>query len=705
MDFNMKYYFPPQNQTFRYLQTNRSDRLGSIWSSFNLDFIKKLGTLKLAKKLVINTSTVDDANLGLPIAFEFFYNKWWAICGGRMYKQTSANGDLITKFSEDTSAFGVGDSTSRFDITNPAGTTFRYTYDGTGTNPNISATSFPIGGVAAVYNTNMAGGNEGTFAITGSGANYFEVTNAGGSVESDKTIGTGLIVVSGGTEGQDFSPNYSDLAIYNDCIWATGTNALYKKTKDIDLTDAGAWFRKDTLSTSIHKMLYFKKHDLLYYMSGSTMIRSVDVNDTINSSGNYTIDMGKSVGWNRTMVGTSQYIWIGTIRFNDATDSAYNNVSGAISQWDGFSTQVLNEFPLTTSGVLGMCVLDDIPYAIDTSGRILQYTGYSFKEISRLPLGDKMLLSVNDNNATYGYPVHYNGMIATDNNTIQILVNNKNGDSVGSINENLPSGIWELDLTTNSLTHKQAPTLKTKDEATVRDYGQNRVLAVGALKKNMYESASASGKSETIAGISYFTDATTSKSGIFIDSPVNATTDLEGQKRGYFVTTWYESTEIADIWERLWTTYKQFINATDKIVFKYRLLEEDPTYTNITWVNTNSFTTTTDVLAYVGYEVEILQGVGSGACPQIVSVTNNAGTYTVVIDHDILGVTVTTAKARFQKWMKLAEVSGTIMNYKEIPIMDKRSTQIQIKGVLEWTGDSEFNKMIINSKSYITTSQ
>ena len=137
------------------------------------------------------------------------------------------------------------------------------------------------------------------------------------------------------------------------------------------------------------------------------------------------------------------------------------------------------------------------------------------------------------------------------------------------------------------------------------------------------------------------------------------------------------------------------------MLFKYRILEEDPIYADITWVTTDSFTTTTDVTDYVGYEVEIIQGVGSGACPQVVSVTNNAGTYTVVIDHAVPGVTATTAKARFQKWMKLGEVSGTIMNYQEIPIIDKRSTQIQIKGVLEWTGDSEFNKMIINSTSYI----
>ena len=31
----------------------------------------------------------------------------------------------------------IGDSTSQYDVTNPVGTTFTYTWDGTGTNPKI----------------------------------------------------------------------------------------------------------------------------------------------------------------------------------------------------------------------------------------------------------------------------------------------------------------------------------------------------------------------------------------------------------------------------------------------------------------------------------------------------------------------------------------------------------------------------------------
>lgn len=92
-----------------------------------------------------------------------------------------------------TASTSIGGATTQFDITNPAGTTFRYTFDGTGTDPNITATSVPVGSTIYVQAQNFTAGNNGVFVVTGSGANYFEVTNASGVVESNKTIGTGFI--------------------------------------------------------------------------------------------------------------------------------------------------------------------------------------------------------------------------------------------------------------------------------------------------------------------------------------------------------------------------------------------------------------------------------------------------------------------------------------------------------------------------------
>jgi len=86
----------------------------------------------------------------------------------------------------------IGDGTTQFDITNPSGDTHRYTYDSTGTDPEI-VTNLDQDDYVYIQAQNFSAGNNGTFKITGVGANYFEVTNSSGVVETNKTIGTGSI--------------------------------------------------------------------------------------------------------------------------------------------------------------------------------------------------------------------------------------------------------------------------------------------------------------------------------------------------------------------------------------------------------------------------------------------------------------------------------------------------------------------------------
>lgn len=92
-----------------------------------------------------------------------------------------------------------GSSTSQFDITNPAGTTFRYTWDGNGTDPNITAARLPVGTRITIFSSNFSAANCNAasrpwFTITASGANYFEIDNpTPGVAEANKTIGTGAI--------------------------------------------------------------------------------------------------------------------------------------------------------------------------------------------------------------------------------------------------------------------------------------------------------------------------------------------------------------------------------------------------------------------------------------------------------------------------------------------------------------------------------
>lgn len=93
-----------------------------------------------------------------------------------------------------TVAINLGDSSTRYDITNPSGTTFRYTYD-LGTSPGITTGNPAIGAVVRINAQNFNAANNGFFTVTGQGVNYFEVTNASGVAENDKTIGTGSIQI------------------------------------------------------------------------------------------------------------------------------------------------------------------------------------------------------------------------------------------------------------------------------------------------------------------------------------------------------------------------------------------------------------------------------------------------------------------------------------------------------------------------------
>lgn len=88
-----------------------------------------------------------------------------------------------------------GSVTTQFTITNTSGTTFRYTWNTTGTDPAITAVTYPVNSFVEIQSSVMNVGNRGLFTITGSGPNYFEVTNAAGVAESNKALTGGFLAL------------------------------------------------------------------------------------------------------------------------------------------------------------------------------------------------------------------------------------------------------------------------------------------------------------------------------------------------------------------------------------------------------------------------------------------------------------------------------------------------------------------------------
>lgn len=133
----------------------------------------------------------------------------------------------------------LGDSTTQFDITNPSGTTFRYTYDGTGTDPEIS-TYLAVGSELVLAAQNFSAANNGTFTVTAISSTYFDVTNASGVVESNKTIGTGSITintisVTAKTENKLIIKSFPTAINASDELWVKGTklgNKLFRWAGD-----------------------------------------------------------------------------------------------------------------------------------------------------------------------------------------------------------------------------------------------------------------------------------------------------------------------------------------------------------------------------------------------------------------------------------------------------------------------------------------
>lgn len=493
--------------------------------------------------------------------------------------------------------------------------------------------------------------------------------------------------------GTDYDSNYSDLCQFAGTLASTSPSKLRTLSGP-----GGTWTERDTFSSTdeVHKLCYFKKTDRLYYSQNETFINSMDVDFVVADGGDYTLDWDDLVAF-VDMKASSNYIWIAGKRENlSGTDM------GVVWRWDGVSQQISAEYKIAgTTGIYAIVIdtATDSPVVMGDNGVLYGFNGAGFSELGRLPFnkhlpyaGSAYLASSNKADRF----IHPNGMAMSKNGTVLALINGKNNDNSGTQEENIPSGIWEWSKD-NGFVHRQSFSYDPITSS-ITDFGQNRVSRVGALAV-LNVADDASGRDGTLlAGATLFTNASSTTSVIAYDNSLDTI-----RKAGYMVFNWLTSQEIEDNWHCIWAIYRRLLNETDKIVAKYRLEEESATEATITWVNTTSFTTTTDISAYAndatgfdgtyGGEVEILQGTGGGQCRHITDVSENGGTYTVTIDSAVTGVTTGTAKARFQKWIKLTpEISGQVNSYTNLPI-NRNSPRIQFKFYMEWTGENELHKL------------
>ena len=595
----MKIDFPNENKI--YLQNNRSNVYpqGNLWATFNMDFQTNVGVARVSPRLRINTSTTDDADLGVPVAFRWFNSKIWAICDTHIFTNS---GEPDDSFADD--------------------------------------------------------------ATTG-----FQT---------------------------DYNADESDLEIFNGTLCSTTTDGLFS-------CDGSNWTQRDTLSTGTsHVMTYFKRFNRLYYSNLTDNVQSID--DTwvtadpgfdyaislSTSSAQYTVTALKS---------NSNFVWIGVRNLFSRGEP------GKICQWDGISAQITNEFALNNAlGVMAIAIDPqyDNPYVMDSNGVLSAWNGNGFSEVGRLPF-PFFKLPYNIADSDNEMFIHPNGMYFTKNGTLRCLINNRSAVSTNSVVENMPSGVWEWSKE-NGFVHIQSFSYTPISAGTITDFGQNRISRVGAIASmNIPSTSNVDGT--FLAGATIYTDASSSKSAIFFD---NSKDDV--QKKGYMVTDWFESDEVASAWDVFWMSYRKFLDANDNITIKYRVTEETPVEGTITWVDTTHFTVPNSSVVVSDYwtsgtggEVEILRGTGGGVCVHITDAVLAGGTWTVTIDEAVTGVTTGTATGRFQKWIKIfpAEALASPRNWSQFAIGSDSTPRIQVKICFTYTGVGEFYKSVITSNEDI----
>lgn len=471
----------------------------------------------------------------------------------------------------------------------------------------------------------------------------------------------------------DCSAARSDMEVFNSNLYVTGSGSnLYK------LTSSNVWSTASSgLTGSVHMMCQYGTN--LYITNATSKIASWD-GTTLTTTGSNSLDLSARVSNVITFIKTSSnQIWVGTINRYGGHAEIYS--------WDGSSTQATRSYIIESQGALSCDIISDVPHVMDADGRLLAFNGSNFQEIDRLPTNTMFLTGALDNENNRF--IHPNGMTFS-NGRLLLFINNQLAISTGTV-ENCPSGIWEYDKN-NGLYPRYSISLYNSGAQIVTDYGQQRISAAGALKEARSTSESSNGR--IICGAQFYTDASNTAYGSFVDD-----TNDTVIKKAYFVTGRVFSDNVSDTWQKVFIRNLQFLTSGDKITVKYRLYKVAPTELTLTAVSTTVFTTTTDVSSYaVGDELEFTQGQGSGQIAHILSTYPGSGTTFIELDEAITGVAVAgTSKGRLQHWVKIPnDVNSLTAKFKELSI-GRNAPWVQLKVALTFTGKDEFEEADIFS--------
>ena len=519
------------------------------------------------------------------------------------------------------------------------------------------------------------------------GSKYY-YTADGGVYQGGNSPEDAFTLMTGGSAPTDITDEVSSLEEFNGYLYVIGTG-----NGDGIVKYNGSWSTVSAAGLNSSSIMHLSKTfgNLLYITDVQNVVH-VTAADALNLTGTSTFNPGLSSSWIPTFLDASF----------DSLFVGYLNVDtgkGIIYEWDGSSENTATRKFELASGPLAGCIKDNIPYIVDTRGRLMAYSGTAFIRVASLNNKEDLVYrGVDDSNFTIERPVHPHGMDVTDTGRILILFNNPLSPASGGVptdwdNTN-KSGVYEYDENIG-LYHKYSPSYTT---ASVVDYGSMRLNQVGALFFRRPNTSPAE-SGTFLCGASIFTDDTTVTYSVFYDD-----NQEEFQHFGSFETTKIFSSHIKSTWNKIYVIFKNLLTSTDKIVVKYRVKDSTKTEATCLWDSTNRLITNTDLSAFSqGDEVEVIQGTGAGKTAHITSIDPHGGGYTVVLDDDFANVTGN-CKVFFDNWRKFSsDIDNThTENFKELSSGElSGGSFIQIKVSFQSTGKNEIYKLKLSEDKVI----
>ncbi|MGV8130920.1 MAG: hypothetical protein ACP5N7_02345 [Candidatus Pacearchaeota archaeon] len=180
----------------------------------------------------------------------------------------------------------------------------------------------------------------------------------------------------------------------------------------------------------------------------------------------------------------------------------------------------------------------------------------------------------------------------------------------------------------------------------------------------------------------------------------------EGENRGNVVTQRVHSSQLKDLWEKLYIKFDDVYEGNDKIIVKYRTSNKYgfPIFTfpaTVTWTNSISFTTSHDLSAVsVGDEVEILSGSGAGYLAHITNIQEGDSAWIVTLDETISVSANDKSYISIQNWKKAgigtSETIDKILN----AVCGKNSKWVQLKIELRGVSQPTLEEIQIINSTY-----